>query len=176
MELLRFARATRLCLVLSLSLAPIAAQAAGLTADVTSPRVFTFTSPTDASAAKIVTLMQADSYNYVPTKSPTVWMIPFSGDHLKDIRVVVTVKDSTVVAFVTLVQNQRLPVTTEFMRTLLEQNHEFDRIKLDREGDLSVRIDGSVRVMDAAELRDIVNQVRNASDEIYGMIEPNLLQ
>jgi hypothetical protein len=33
-----------------------------------------------------------------------------------------------------------------------------------------------VRVMDAAELRDIVNQVRNASDEIYGMIEPNLLQ
>ena len=82
------------------------------------------------------------------------------------------------VAFVTLVQGQRLPATTEFMRTLLEQNHEFDRVKIgyDREGDLSVRIDGSVRVMDAAELREIVNQVREASDEIYGVIEPNLLQ
>jgi hypothetical protein len=132
---------------------------------------------TGDNAAKVVSLMRADSYNFVPTKSPTVWMIPFTGDHLKDIRVVVTVKDTTMVVFVTVVQNQHLPVTTDFMRTLLEQNHELDRVKVgyDREGDLSVRIDGSMRVMDAAELREIVNQVRNASDEIYGIIEPSLL-
>jgi len=82
------------------------------------------------------------------------------------------------VVFVTLVQNQRLPVTTDFMRTLLEQNHELDRVKVgyDRDGDLSVRIDSNMRVIDATELRDIVNQVKNASDEIYGMIEPSLLQ
>jgi hypothetical protein len=178
MELLRFARTTRLCLVLSLSVAPMAANASGVSGDRGAIKLPTLATATDASAAKIVTLLQADQYNYVSTNSPTVWMIPFTGDHLKDIRVVVTVKDSTVVAFVTLVQNQRLPVTTDFMRTLLEENHEFDRVKIgyDREGDLSVRIDGSVRVMDAGELRDIVNQVRNASDEIYGLIEPNLLQ
>jgi hypothetical protein len=133
---------------------------------------------TDDSAAKVVNLMRADSYNYLSTKSPTVWMIPFNGDHLKNIKVVVTVKDSTMVVFVTVVENQHLPVTTDFMRTLLVQNHELDRVKVgyDREGDLSVRVDGSVRIMDAAELREIVNQVRNASDEIYGMIEPSLLQ
>ena len=178
MELLRFARSARLCLVVSLSLLPVGSYAASPSADIGSPRIPNFVSATDASAAKIVTLMQADSYNYVPTKSPTVWMIPFTGDHMKDIRVVVTVKDSTVVAFVTLVQNQHLPVTTDFMRTLLEQNHELDRVKVgyDHEGDLSVRIDGSIRVMDAAELREIVNQVRNASDEIYGIIQPSLLQ
>jgi hypothetical protein len=164
MGFLRFAPSARLCLVFSLFLLPIGARAAGL-------------STTD-SAAKVVNLMQADSYNYLITKSPTVWMIPFAGDHLKDIRVVVTVKDSTMVVFATIVDNQHLPVTTDFMRTLLEQNHELDRVKVgyDHDGDLSVRIDGSVRVMDAAELREIVNQVRNASDEIYGIIEPSLRQ
>ncbi|HSZ15647.1 MAG TPA: hypothetical protein VK764_01015 [Terracidiphilus sp.] len=146
------------------------------TSDTLAPHVPGLT--TNDSAAKVVSLMQADSYNFQNTKSPAVWMIRFAGDHLKDIKVVVTVKDSTMVVFVTLVENQRMPVTTDFMRTLLEQNHELDRVKVgyDRDGDLSVRIDGNVRVMDATELRDIVNQVRNASDEIYGMIEPSLLQ
>jgi hypothetical protein len=158
------ARSARLLLLSSFFLLPIVAQATSLS--------------TDDSAAKVVSLMRADSYSYLSTKSPTVWMIPFTGDHLKDIKVVVTVRDSTMVVFVTVVNSQHLPVTTDFMRTLLEQNHELDRVKVgyDREGDLSVRIDGSVRVMDAAELREIVNQVKNASDEIYGMIEPSLLQ
>jgi hypothetical protein len=160
----RSTRTLRAWLLLSLFLLPMGARAK--------------TVSTDDNAAKIVNLMRADSYNYLNTKSPTVWMIPFNGDHLKNIKVVVTVKDSTMVVFVTVAENQHLPVTTDFMRALLEQNHELDRVKVgyDREGDLSVRIDGNVRVMDAAELREIVNQVRNASDEIYGMIEPSLLQ
>jgi methyl-accepting chemotaxis protein len=160
----RSTRTLRAWLLLSLLLLPMGARAK--------------TVSTDDNAAKIVNLMRADSYNYLNTKSPTVWMIPFNGDHLKNIKVVVTVKDSTMVVFVTVAENQHLPVTTDFMRALLEQNHELDRVKVgyDREGDLSVRIDGNVRVMDAAELREIVNQVRNASDEIYGMIEPSLLQ
>jgi hypothetical protein len=170
------ARLTRF-LLLALVLLPLAARAAtASTGDSITPRVLTLT--TNDSAAKIVNLMQADSYNFQPTKSPTVWLIRFAGDHLKDIKVVVTVKDSTMVVFVTLVENQRMPVTTDFMRTLLEQNHELDRVKVgyDRDGDLSVRIDSSMRLMDAAELREVVNQVKNASDEIYGMIEPSLLQ
>jgi hypothetical protein len=164
MDRLHSARTARLWLLLLLLLLPMGARATSLN--------------TDDSAAKVVNLMRADSYNYLSTKSPTVWMIPFNGDHLKNIKVVVTVKDSTMVVFVTVVENQHLPVTTDFMRTLLVQNHELDRVKVgyDREGDLSVRVDGSVRIMDAAELREIVNQVRNASDEIYGMIEPSLLQ
>ena len=172
----RFAPSARLCLVLSVFLLPLGARAASPSTDAS--RIAPFVSTTDASAAKIVSLMQADSYNYLNTKSPTVWMIPFNGDHLKDIRVVVTVKDGTMVVFSTIVQGERMPMTTDFMRTLLEENHELDRVKIgyDHEGDLSVRIDGNVRVVDAAELREIVNQVRNASDEIYGLIQPSLLQ
>jgi hypothetical protein len=170
------ARLACFCL-LALVLFSIGSRAATpTTSDTLAPHVIGLT--TNDSAAKVVNLMQVDSYNFQNTKSPNVWMIRFAGDHLKDIKVVVTVKDSTMVVFVTLVQNQRMPVTTDFMRTLLEQNHELDRVKVgyDRDGDLSVRIDGNVRVMDATEMRDIVNQVRNASDEIYGMIEPSLLQ
>ena len=172
----RFAPSARICLVLSVFLLPLGARAASPSTDAS--RIAPFASVTDVSAAKIVSLMRADSYNFLNTKSPTVWMIPFNGDHLKDIRVVVTVKDGTMVVFATIVRGQQLPMTTNFMRTLLEQNHELDRVKIgyDHEGDLSVRIDGSVRVMDAPELREIVNQVRNASDEVYGMIEPSLLQ
>ena len=174
----RLFQARRACFcLLALVLSPVAIYAAtASTSDSIAPRILVST--TTDSAAKIVNLMQADSYNFQSTKSPTVWMIRFAGDHLKDIKVVVTVKDSTMVCFVTLVENQRMPVTTDFMRTLLEQNHELDRVKVgyDHDGDLSVRIDSSVRVIDAAELREIVNQVRNASDEIYGMIEPSLLQ
>lgn len=157
-------RLAHLCLVSSLFAAPLG-------------RPTALTNGGD-NASRVVSFMRADSYNFIPTKSPTVWMIPFTGDHLKDIRVVVTVKDTTMVVFVTVVQNQHLPATTDFMRTLLEENHELDRVKIgyDREGDLSVRIDGSMRVMDAGELREIVNQVRNASDEVYGIIEPSLLQ
>jgi hypothetical protein len=168
----RSARVWLLALVL-----PVAAQAATATTnDPLAPHIASINA--NASAGKMVSMMQADSYNFQPTKSPNVWLIRFSGDHLKDIKVVLTVKDSTMVVFVTLVENQRLPVTTDFMRTLLEQNHELDRVKVgyDRDGDLSVRIDSNMRVMDATELRDIVNQVKNASDEIYGMIEPSLLQ
>ncbi|HUB29516.1 MAG TPA: hypothetical protein VL967_07455 [Terracidiphilus sp.] len=155
---------------------PVAAHAA--TATTNDPLAPHILPSSGDSSARMVTMMRADSFNFQSTKSPNVWLIRFSGDHLKDIKVVLTVKDSTMVVFVTLVQNQRLPVTTDFMRTLLEQNHELDRVKVgyDRDGDLSVRIDSNMRVIDATELRDIVNQVKNASDEIYGMIEPSLLQ
>jgi hypothetical protein len=165
------------CWLVALVLLPTGSFAASpTTSDSLAPRLGSLS--TNDSAAKMVSLMRADSYNFQTTKSPTVWLIRFAGDHLKDIKVVLTVKDSTAVVFVTLVENQRMPETTDFMRTLLEENHELDRVKVgyDRDGDLSVRIDGNMRVMDAVELRDIVNQVKNASDEIYGMIEPSLLQ
>jgi methyl-accepting chemotaxis protein len=163
--------------LLALVLPVAAPAAAAISNDPLAPHIPLNINSSDG-AAKMVSMMQADSYNFQTTKSPNVWLIRFSGDHLKDIKVVLTVKDSTMVVFVTLVENQRMPVTTDFMRTLLEQNHELDRVKVgyDRDGDLSVRIDSNMRVMDATELRDIVNQVKNASDEIYGMIESSLLQ
>lgn len=134
-----------------------------------------------SAIAKAVSMMQADSYDYHATRSPSVWVIHFPGDHLKDIKVVLTVgegPDAALIVFVTVVEKRRMPVTTDFMRTLLEEDHKLDRVKVayDADGDLEVRIDAALRVTDAKELRDIVSQVKNSSDQIYGLIEPQLLQ
>jgi len=133
----------------------------------------------DQGITKMVSLMQANNYNFVTTKSPTVWVIHFTGTHLKDIKVILALDtdNSQMVIFVTVVEKRRMPVTTDFLHQLLKYNHEFDRVKvgLDADDDLSVRIDAPLNIADASEFKDIVTQIKNASDEIYGKIEPQLL-
>ncbi len=128
--------------------------------------------------AKMVSLMQANNYNFTTTKSPTVWVIHFTGTNLKDIKVILALDtdNDQMVIFVTVVEKRRMPVTTDFLHTLLKFNHEFDRVKvgLDADDDLSVRIDAPLRNADAPEFKDIVTQIKNSSDEIYGKIEPQL--
>jgi hypothetical protein len=133
----------------------------------------------EQGTAKMVSLMQANNYNFITTRSPTVWVIHFTGSHLKDVKVILALDtdNNQMVIFVTVVEKRRMPVTTDFLHTLLKFNHEFDRVKvgLDADDDLSVRIDAPLRLADASELHDIVTQNKNASDEIYGKIEPQLL-
>jgi hypothetical protein len=59
----------------------------------------------------------------------------------------------------------------------LQNNHNLDRVKIgfDRDGDVSVRIDFSMRVTDVDEFRAIITQDQRASDELYKIIEPYLL-
>ena len=133
----------------------------------------------DQGIAKMVSLMQANNYNFITTKSPTVWVIHFTGTHLKDVKVILALDtdNNQMVIFVTVVEKRRMPVTTDFLHQLLKYNHEFDRVKvgLDADDDLSVRIDAPLRLADAEEFNNIVTQIKNASDEIYGKIEPQLL-
>jgi len=134
----------------------------------------------DEQIAKVVSLMKAGDFNYQTTRSATVWAIHVPGKHLKDVKVVVAIGpdvDSELVIFVTVVEKRRMPVTTDFMRHLLEQNHALNQVKVgfDRDGDLSVRIDGTLRVADVQYFGGIVTQVANASDDIYGQIEGQLL-
>lgn len=129
--------------------------------------------------AKVISLMNADGYNFNTTKSKSVWAIHFAGTNLKDIRVGVTVSpepNSTLVVWVTVAEKRRLPVTVDFMHMLLEQDEKMDRVKIgfDGDGDLTVRIDARLRVTDAQELKSIVDQVTRASDDLYGMVQPQL--
>jgi hypothetical protein len=112
-----------------------------------------------------------------------VWVIHAKGTNLLDIKEIVAVgggtgDDATLVVFATLAEKKNLPATADFMRTLLEQNHKMDRVKigLDNDGDLEVRIDAMLRVTDAREFQWIVNQVMNASDQLYGMIQGQLVK
>jgi hypothetical protein len=131
-------------------------------------------------ADKLVRLMKEDNFNYITTSSPTVFTIHFTGDHLKDIKVILALgsdEDSDLVIFVTVTPKATMPTTADFRYILLKANHEYDQVKigLDGDDDLSVRVDGSMRVADATYLKNLVNQVKNSSDEIYGKIQPNLI-
>ena len=132
-----------------------------------------------ADIDKVVSLMHADNYDFRTTTSNSVWTIHFTGDHLKDIKVVIAVggDPSMLVIFVTVSEKRTLPVTTDFMSSLLKKNHEFDRVKIgyDADGDLFVRDDAMLRVTDAEEFHSIISQVEKSSDELYGDIQSQLL-
>lgn len=129
---------------------------------------------------KLVRLLKEDNYNYVTTSSPTVFVIHLTGTNLKDIKVILAIGgdvDSDLVIFVTVTPKATMPPTADFRYILLKANHDYDQVKVgfDGDDDLSVRIDGSMRLADAAYLKVLVEQVKNSSDEIYGKIKPYLI-
>ena len=104
----------------------------------------------------------------------------FDWDHLKDIKVILAIgtdDDSDLVAFVTVTPKATMPPTADFRYILLKANHEYDQVKVGFNGDddLSVRIDASMRLADAMYLKNVINQVKNSSDEIYSKIQPQLI-
>ena len=134
----------------------------------------------EAKTSRLVSLMRDNSYDYKTTKSPTVFVIHFTGTHLSDVKVILALgddEDSDLVIFVTVVEKRRMPATADFRFKLLKANHEYDQVKVgfDGDDDLSVRADGSMRLADAVYLKNLVEQVKNSSDELYGKIEPELL-
>ena len=144
--------------------------------------------PADKAAAqalvdkteKLVRLMKEDDFSYVTTTLPTVFVIHLTGEHLKDIKVILAIgsdEDSDLVVFVTVTPKATMPPTADFRFKLLKTNHDYDQVKVgfDGDDDLSVRIDASMRLADATYLKNVVNQVKNASDEIYGEIQPSLI-
>jgi len=129
---------------------------------------------------KLVRLMKEDNFSYVTTSSPTVFVIHFTGTNLKDIKVILAIggdEDSDLVVFVTVTPKATMPTTADFRYKLLKANFDYDQVKVgfDGDDDLSVRIDASMRLADATYLKNEVNQVKNASDEIYGKIQPFLV-
>ena len=82
------------------------------------------------------------------------------------------------VMFVVVAEKKQLKVTSELMRILLRMNDDFDRVKIgiDKNGDLFVRVDSSTRVMDVQELKDNIEQVAAATDEVTKAIKPYISQ
>ena len=98
-----------------------------------------------------------------------MWAADFQGKNLKNFRLIVAIQDDVLVTFVTVAEKAKMPVNTAFMRKLLRYNSTLDRVKIgfDDDGDLFVRCDASVRVLDGKEFHSIVDQVSAATDEVY---------
>jgi len=130
--------------------------------------------------SKMERLMRADEFGFKNSRSSTVWTIPFTGKHMSNIKVILAVSEEPgsdlLVVFVTVAEKRRMPVNADFMHKLLDENHQLDRVKVgfDADGDLFVREDASLRVVDEAELKNIVEQVYKSADEVYGVVASDL--
>lgn len=132
---------------------------------------------TSSSSAKVKQLLQDSGYHFVQ-KTDTVWYIEFHGKTLKSFKVILASQDDLLVTFVTVATKKQLSNTPEFAKTLLRFNHSLDYVKVgtDDDGDLFVRTDASLRIMDVKNLKEIVEQVSAGSDEVYKGIYPFLTE
>ena len=136
------------------------------------PAALAQTGPT----SKVGQLLKASSYDF-SQKNDAVWSADFKGKALSSFRLVVAVQDDVMVTFVTVAEKARVPLSVDFMHKLLRYNSTLDRVKvgLDDDGDLFVRCDASVRILDGKELAAIVDQVSAAADEVYKGIANSLI-
>ena len=129
------------------------------------------------SSAKLPNLLEQSGYTYSKV-SDNIWTIPFHGKALPDFKVMISTGESIAVMFVVVAEKKQLRVTPELMRSLLLMNDDFDRVKIgiDKSGDLVVRVDSTVRIMDLEELKTNIEQVAAAADEITKAIKPYTIQ
>jgi len=132
---------------------------------------------TQASVAKMLELLPKSGYQF-KQYSPVVWGVDFEGKAIGNIRVIMVAQENIVVIFAIIAKKAEIPLTAEFLQTMLKCNHKFDRVKvgLDEDGDAFVRTDTSSRVLDGEEFKAIVEQVAAAANEAYELIKPSLIK
>jgi glucose/arabinose dehydrogenase len=128
-----------------------------------------------SDAAKVEKLLKASGYAYT-THSANTWSIEFDRKNLGKFRVIVSTGSNLVVTFAILAKQAELDKTPQLLETLVSSNHDYDyaKIGLDKDGDLFVRIDSPVRLVDAQELKSIIGQIANASDELYAKVSGSI--
>jgi hypothetical protein len=128
-----------------------------------------------ADAAKVEKLLKASGYTYT-THSANTWSVEFDRKNLGKFRVIVSTGSDLVVTFVILAKQAAIDKTPQLLETLVSSNHDYDyaKIGLDKDGDMFVRIDSPLRLIDAKELKSIIGQVANASDELFGKVSGSI--
>jgi hypothetical protein len=113
-------------------------------------------------------MLKDTGFSYT-THNPTTWSMEFERKTLGKVRVIVSTGSDIVVVFAIIAKKANINKTPKMMEALLRANHDYDYVKigLDNDGDLFVRIDDPLRITDARELKDAINQVANASEEVF---------
>jgi hypothetical protein len=88
-------------------------------------------------------------------------------------RVILSSGSDILVTFVIMAKKAGIQKTPQLLDALATANNDYDyaKIGLDKDGDMFVRVDMPLRILDAAELKQIIDQVANASDELYPKIK-----
>ena len=127
--------------------------------------------PSFAQSVGMDALLKQTGYSY-NTHNATTWSIDLNRKNLGKVKVILSTGSDLLVTFVIVAKKAKIQKTPQLMDALLTANHDYDytKVGLDKDGDMFVRIDMPLRTIDATELKAIVDQVANASDEIYAKV------
>lgn len=131
-----------------------------------------------AAHAKIVQLLEGSGHAYTKAKDG-VWVVPFKGNNLAEISVITLYAENMLIFVATAASKTEVKLTPELLQKLLTLNDALDRVKvgIDKsDGDIFVRIDLSLRIVDAQEFKANLEQISAAVDETYAALKPFLLK
>lgn len=122
-------------------------------------------------APEIVALLEKSGYTYTKV-SDGVWEVPGTGKNLKEFSIRLALADDILLVIVKLADRKDLKLQPGFLTKALELNHKFDSIKLALSDEmLYTRMDIHLRLLDGQELKYLVEQIANATDETYPQIK-----
>jgi hypothetical protein len=123
-------------------------------------------------ATEIVGLLEKSGYSYRKI-GDGLWEIPGTGKNLKEFGITLALADDILLVMVKLGGRKELKLEPALLTKLLELNHKFDSIKLALSEDMIyLRMDARLRLLDNQELKYLVEQIANATDETYPQIKP----
>jgi hypothetical protein len=123
-------------------------------------------------AGEIVGLLEKSGYIYKKL-GDGLWEIPGTGRNLKEFGITLALADDILLVMVKLGARKEMKLEPALLTRLLELNHKFDSIKLALSEDMIyLRMDAHVRLLDNQELKYLVEQIANATDETYPLIKP----
>lgn len=128
-----------------------------------------------AAAGKIVQMLEATGLNYSKA-SENVWLIRYKGDQIGEFNVLVIGHEGMLILTATIAEKKALKLTVDALQKLMVLNDDFDRVKvgIDSDGDLFVRTDLTLRIVDAQELQLNLEQISGAADGTFATIKPFL--
>jgi len=132
--------------------------------------------PGPSEILRVDDLLRDSGYKYtrVTSNSAAVWTVPFTRDALGSTRVIVSTDKGVLVSFVTVVEGTKLRKAPELLMKMLQINNSLDQVKIgfDEDGDAFVRIDEALRLVDAQEMKAVLDQLSAAAEELFIAMRP----
>jgi hypothetical protein len=128
-----------------------------------------------SGAPRMEQMLKETGYSY-KTHNATTWSIDFERKTIGKFKVILSTGSDILVTFAILAKKANINKSPRMMDVLLAANHDYDYVKigLDKDGDLFVRIDEWLPTLNAVRLKDTINQVANASEEVYGKVADSI--
>jgi hypothetical protein len=128
----------------------------------------------DPNNTRLLAALEKTGYSYRKA-SEGIWVVSLTGKNLKEIDVIVQAVEDSVLLQTQVVERKAVVGKEALLVKLLEFNHEYDTAKFAlSEEMLYARIDLHARLVDADELKHLVNALALMADEAYPQIKPLL--